>query len=417
MLALMNRYLLLLREEKLLRRLSLIQLIAYFGAWFSNVAIYTLLIQLEVSATIIAMTAALHFLPGVLQAPFSGVLIDKIAPKRLMALLMFFEIIATVPLMMVDSAELLWLLFLLVFVRMGASSFYFTLEMSLLPRILDDEKLKLANEIHSVIWSFSYTFGMAISGFVVYLVGVKIAFLLDALLFMIALFLLAGAIFPAKKSKESDGFFRMFRGSFIYLKNEPHIKHLIFLHAFVGFTAFDALVALIVERYYAEVIAVALGIGLLHALRAVGLVFGPIVIGKWINNKTLVYLLLYQAASIIIWAMALENFYLSLLASVFVGFSTTTLWSYTYTLLQRHTDRAYYGRVVAYNDMMFLLTVALVSLGIGYLVELGTPLATITMLLGSSFVLAALYFVWIKKRFNIRETLLEDDKIPPELEL
>jgi MFS family permease len=417
MLALMNRYLLLLREERLLRRLSLIQLIAYFGAWFSNVAIYTLLIQLEVSATIIAITAALHFLPGVLQAPFSGVLIDKIAPKRLMALLMLLEIMATLPLMLVDSAGLLWLLFLLVFVRMGASSFYFTLEMSLLPRILDHQKLKLANEIHSVIWSFSYTFGMAISGFVVYLVGVKIAFLLDALLFMIALFLLAGALFPAKMAKESDGFFRMFRGSFTYLKNEPHIKHLIFLHAFVGFTAFDALVALIVERYYAEVVAVALGIGLLHALRAVGLVFGPIVIGKWINNKTLVYLLLYQAASIIIWALVIENFYLSLVASVFVGFATTTLWSYTYTLLQHHTDRAYYGRVVAYNDMMFLLTVALVSLAIGYLVELGTALATITMLLGSSFVLAALYFIWIKKRYNIRETVLEDDKISPELEL
>ncbi|MBU1642343.1 MFS transporter, partial [bacterium] len=123
----MNRYLNLLRKEPLLRRLSLIQLIAYFGAWFSNVAIYTLLIELNVSAGIIAMTAALHFLPGVLQAPFSGVLIDKIAPKRLMVLLMSIEIVATLPLMLVDNVSLLWLLFVLVFVRMGASSFYFTL--------------------------------------------------------------------------------------------------------------------------------------------------------------------------------------------------------------------------------------------------------------------------------------------------
>jgi DHA3 family macrolide efflux protein-like MFS transporter len=413
----MNRYLNLLRKEPLLRRLSLIQLIAYFAAWFSNVAIYTLLIELDVSAGIIAMTAALHFLPGVLQAPFSGVLIDKIAPKRLMALLMLMEIVATLPLMLVDDVSLLWLLFLLVFIRMGASSFYFTLEMSLLPRILDDEKLKLANEIHSVIWSFSYTFGMAISGFVVYLVGVKAAFLLDALLFTIALFLLVTILFPQTRPEESEGFFRMFKNSFSYLKNEPHIKHLIFLHAFVGFTAFDALVALMVERYYAQAVAVALGIGLLHSLRAVGLVFGPILIGKWINNRTLVYLLLYQAVAIIIWALVIENFYLSLLASVFVGFATTTLWSYTYTLLQHHTNKEYYGRIVAYNDMIFLLTVAVVSLGIGYMVESGVQLATITMLLGSSFLAAALYFIWIKKNYNIRETAFEDGKMPPELEL
>ncbi len=413
----MNRYLILLREEPLLRRLSLIQLIAYFGAWFSNVAIYTLLIQLNVSAGIIAMTAALHFLPGVLQAPFSGVLIDKIAPKRLMALLMSIEIVATLPLMLVDNVSLLWLLFVLVFIRMGASSFYFTLEMSLLPRILDKAKLKLANEIHSVIWSFSYTFGMAVSGFVVYLVGVKTAFFLDAVLFILALFLLTSVLFPETRPKESEGFFRMFKDSFSYMRNEPHIKHLIFLHAFVGFTAFDALVALMVERYYAQAVAVALGIGLLHSFRAVGLVFGPIVIGKWITHKTLVYLLLYQAVTIIIWALVIEHFYLSLLASVFVGFATTTLWSYTYTLLQHHTNREYYGRIVAYNDMVFLLTVAVVSLGIGYMVESGVQLATITMLLGSSFAVAALYFIWIKKNYNIRETAFEDGKMPPELEL
>ncbi len=413
----MNQYITLLKTEPLLRRLSLIQLIAYFGAWFSNVAIYTLLIQMEVSPFIIAMTAALHFLPGVLQAPFSGVLIDKIAPKKLMITLMVIEIFATLPLMLIDNSSLLWLLFTLVFVRMGASSFYFTLEMSLLPRILEGEKLKLANEIHSVIWSFSYTFGMAISGFVVYLVGVKMAFFLDALLFTIALMLLKSLVFPPQETKEVNGFVAMFKESFVYFKREPQIKHLIFLHAFVGFTAFDALVALIVEQYYTQVVAVALGLGLMHSLRAVGLVLGPIVIGKWINTKTLPYLFLYQALSIIVWAFVIEDFYLSLLVSVFVGFSTTTLWSYTYTLLQYHTEKEYYGRIVAYNDMAFLLTVALISVAIGFLVEAGLSLAMITTLLGSAFIVGALYFVWIRKRFSINDMTDNNDKISPELEL
>ena len=413
----MNHYITLLKAEPLLRRLSLIQLIAYFGAWFSNVAIYTLLIQMEVSPFVIAMTAALHFLPGVLQAPLSGVLIDKIAPKKLMIGLIVIEILATLPLMLVENSTLLWLLFTLVFIRMGASSFYFTLEMSLLPRILEANSLKLANEIHSVIWSFSYTFGMAISGFVVYLVGVKIAFLLDASLFVVALMLLLPVLFPAAEEKEHESFGVMFKGSFAYLKSVPHIKHLMFLHAFVGFTAFDALVALMVEKYYTQVVAIALGLGLIHSLRAVGLVIGPIVIGKWINVKTLPYLFVYQALSIIVWALVIENFYLSLVASVFVGFATTTLWSYTYTLLQQHTDKAYYGRIVAYNDMVFLLTVAVISVAIGFLVEAGLSLATITMLLGSAFIVAAFYFVWLRQRFDISDTNQRDDKMSPELEL
>ena len=399
----MKHYRDLLRAEPVLRRLSLIQTIAYFAAWFSNVAIYTLLIQLDANPGLIALTAALHFLPGVLQAPFSGTLIDRYAPKKLMLALMGIEITATLPLMLIDDASQLWLLFVLVFVRMGASSFYFTLEMSLLPRILHQSALKAANEIHSMIWSFSYTVGMAVSGFVVYLVGVKAAFLIDALLFVVAITLLWNLLLPSSQQEEREGYWSMMRQSVAYFKEALLVKHLILLHAFVGFTAFDALVAMMVETYYMPAVATALGIGLLHAARALGLVAGPALLGRWINNRRLVLLLILQGTAIFLWAAVVENFYLSLLASVGVGLGTTTLWSYTYTLLQHHTDAKYYGRVVAYNDMMFLLTVAFVSLAVGFLAEAGVGIATITALLGASFIIGALYLVWIARRYDLKE--------------
>jgi len=399
----MKRYIELLVQEPILRRLSIIQLIAYFAAWFSNVAIYTLLIQMDVNPGIIALTAALHFLPGVLQAPFSGTVIDRVAPKRIMMILMMIEIITTLPLMLISELSELWLLFILVFVRMGAASFYFTIEMSLLPRILDAGSLKIANEIHSIIWSFSYTFGMAISGFVVYMVGVQIAFLLDALLFVVAIFLLMGLTLPAPVQKVPQGYWTMMQESMTYVKSNTLIIHLILLHGFVGFTAFDALVAMMVEYYYASVIATALGIGLLHSSRAIGLVIGPIFLGRWMNNRRLGYLLVFPAFSILFWAAVMDNFYFSLAASVIVGLATTTLWSYTYTLLQHHTDEAFYGRIVAYNDMIFLLSVSLISLLIGFLAESGVTLKMITLVLGSGFIIGTLYYGWIQKRFTLNE--------------
>ena len=399
----MKHYLELLRREPVLRRLSLIQTIAYFAAWFSNVAIYTLLIQLDVSPAVVALTAALHFLPGVVQAPFSGSLIDRYAPKRLMMVLMATEIAATLPLMLVDDRGMLWMLLVLVFVRMGASSFYFTLEMSLLPRVLGKESLKAANEIHSIIWSFSYTVGMAVSGLVVYMVGVSAAFVLDALLFAVALMLLRPLNLPAAPEDSGEGYWQMLRGSIGYLRAAPKIKHLILLHAFVGFTAFDALVPLMVEAYYMPAVATALAIGLLHASRALGLVAGPVIFGKWINNRRLLLLFILQGVAILLWSLAVEDFYLALLASVGVGLGTTTLWSYTYTLLQQHTEERFYGRVVAYNDMMFLLTVALVSLGIGALAEAGVGVDRITQVLGVAFFLGAGYLVWILRRFDLKE--------------
>ena len=399
----MKRYVTLLRNQPLLRRLSLIQLLAYFGAWFSNVGIYTLLIQMGAEAATIAFVAALHFLPGVFQAPLSGVILDRIHPKKLMILLTLIEILCTLSLISVDNMDMLWLLYLLVLIRMGASSFHFTVEMSLLPRILEGKALQAANEIHSMIWSLSYTLGMALSGFVVYWVGVKAAFLLDAGLFLIVLFMVLSLKIDVEWSQKREKFIRMMQEALSYIRQNPVVYHLMFLHAVLGFTAFDALIALAAKHYYAQIIAVSLGIGLLNASRAAGLVIGPMVLGRWVNNERLGWLFFAEAVSIAFWAAVIDHFYFSLIASVAVGFVTTTLWSYTYTLLQHHTHSDFYGRVIAYNDMIFLGVGAFASLLIGFLAESGVALSVITFILGTVFAGAALYYVWVRRRYELKE--------------
>ncbi|MDP3586610.1 MAG: MFS transporter [Sulfuricurvum sp.] len=399
----MKRYWNLLALEPLLARLSLIQLIAYFGAWFSNVAIYTLLIQLHVNASTIAFVAALHFFAGVLQAPLSGVIIDRISPKKLMIFLTITEIVATVLLISIDDVSKLGWLYLLVFIRMGAASFQFTVEMSLLPKIVEGKALQYANEIHSIIWSFSYTFGMALGGAVVYYIGTTYAFLLDALLFLVVLSLVLMLKIEIEIKKNSERFLTMMGDAFRYIQREPIVMHLMLLHAVVGFTAFDALVVLSVEHYYSSVVAVSLGIGLVNAFRAIGLTVGPLLLGEWVNLHRLKFLLIAEALAIIFWGIVIEHFYLSLVASVLVGLVTTTLWSYTYTLLQEHTHYDYYGRVVAYNDMIFLATGGLVSLLIGFLVDQQFGLGVIASLLGSAFGIAALYYTWIRAHYSLKE--------------
>ncbi len=399
----MNRYIELLKQEHLLRRLSLVQLISYFGAWFSNVAIYTLLIKMGVGAEVVSFVAMLHFLAGVVQAPFSGALIDKLEPKKLMLLLIVFEILATAFLVLINTNDDLSLLYLLIFIKMASASFYFTTEMSLLPKILDSQVLQKANELHSIIWSFSYTLGMAISGYVVYLLGVKIAFLLDAGLFMIAFALLYTATIDVKPITQKEKLLHMMQDSFRYIKKTPKALHLMIVHAFVGLTAFDALVALMVDHYYAGIIATALALGLLHSARAVGLVIGPVVLGKFMNNKRLIYIFIAQALGVYIWAYVMENFYLSLMASVVVGFFTTTLWSYSYTLLQKNIEEKYYGRIVAYNDMLFLSSAAFTSYMIGYLAVTDFSLQTITYILGSGFIIGGVYYFLVLKYYKIRE--------------
>ncbi|MGB3961217.1 MAG: MFS transporter [Sulfurimonas sp.] len=397
----MKTYRELLANEPLLKRLSSIQLIVYFGAWFSNVAIYTLLLSMNVSAEVVAFTAMIHFASGIVQAPFSGSIIDKVKPKKLMLWLIFLEMSTTFFLVFITELSDLWLLYILIFIKMAAASFYFTSEMSLLPKILSATNLQKANELHSIIWSLSYTLGMAVSGFVVYLLGVKMAFILDGFILMAAFFLFYRIDIRVELQETQENLLILMQDTFTYLKKYPHAMHLMFLHAFVGLTAFDALVALMVDAYYASIIATSLALGLLHASRAIGLVIGPVLMRNWVNNKRLVYIFIAQALAIWLWAYVMQNFYLSIAASVVVGFFTTTLWSYTYTLLQKNIDKKYYGRIVAYNDMLFLSVAAFTSYMIGYLATLTYSLGFITFLIGLGFALGAIYYRWIYKTQNI----------------
>ena len=399
----MNAYIQLLKSEPIIKRLSIIQLISYFGAWFSNIAIYTLLLEMNVSASVIAFVAMLHFLAGVFQAPFSGPIIDSFKPKRLMLFIILIEMFATFALIFINSVNDLRMLYLLIFIKMAGASFYFTTEMSLLPKLLEAQKLQKANEMHSIIWSLSYTLGMSIGGFVVYIFGIKLAFLIDSMMFFSAYILLLTLKIEIGVIHTHENFLQMMQGTFAYLKKEKLALQLMILHAFVGLTAFDALVALMVDKYYAGLLATSLALGLLHSFRALGLVLGPIVLSKYLKHKVVVYVFMAQGVAVSIWAFVMSNFYLSLLSSILVGFFTTTLWSYTYTLLQKNIDAKYYGRIVAYNDMLFLSSAALTSFMIGFLATHNISLETITLLMAGGFVVGGFYFVWILKSNRLEE--------------
>lgn len=395
----MKNYINLLNSKPVLKRLSTIQLIVYFGAWFSNVAIYTLLLELDVDESVIALVAMLHFLAGIIQAPFSGTIIDSFEPKKLLTSLIVVEFFTTISLLFVQNINDLTLLYILIFFKMSAASFYFTTEMSLLPKILNNKELQSANELHSIIWSFSYTLGMALSGFVVYSFSIKVAFLLDALMFLSAFLLILKLPLHITRTPQKQNIIKMMQKTFHYIKQTPHALHLMLLHAFVGITAFDALVALMAKNYYSSLIATSLAIGLIHSSRAIGLVIGPILLSKYLNNAFVIKVFIAQALSIWLWAFVMHNFYLSLLASILVGIFTTTLWSYTYTLLQTNIDEKFYGRVIAYNDMLFLSSATLTSFFIGFLATHNYSLPTITFLMGCGFGMGGVYFWWVDRKY------------------
>lgn len=296
----------------------------------------------------------------------------------------------------IENQSQIWLLMIFIFIRMSAASMFFSTEMSLLAKLLNGKALQQANEIHSIIWSFTYAAGMAMSGIIVNFVGVKIAFIIDSMFFLVALIVFINIDFKVKASIVQDRILELIKDGFLYIKNNKIILHLIFLHSCVGLTSFDALVTLLAKNEYKYVIAVPLAIGISNATRAVALMIGPVFISKYVNKNNLHYILALQGIAIILWGLTQFNFYVSLITIFMTGFFTTILWSFTYALLQDNCDEKYLGRVISYNDMFFMMACVLTTLFIGLMASL-TSLAIITCILGLGFILFAFYYTRILK--------------------
>ena len=381
----------LFRTNKIVRQISALQFIAYFGAWFSNVAIYSMLVDFGASAIMISIVTAMHLLPGVILAPFSGSIVDRVPVKPLMIALLSTELVMTLSFLLINSLSDVWMLLIFLFIRMGSASIFFTTEMTLLPKLLSGEALVKVNELHSIIWSFTFTAGMAFGGIIVNMYGVKVSFLIDSLFFLMALMILLQINFNIEAKKIETSILHSIKEGITYLKNNKRLFHYIFLHASVGLTAFDALVTLLADYHYKYVLAVPLAIGLTNATRALALMVGPLFISNWINKERLLYVFIAQGLSIIIWSTLQDNFYIALFGVFITGLATTTIWSYTYAMLQEEVESSYLGRVLAYNEMIFMVANICTTLFIGLMASL-VGLDIITTILGCGFLAIGYYY-------------------------
>jgi MFS family permease len=382
-------------------RLSLIQLISYFGTWFSQVAIFSMMVSYGADETTIALVAAMGMLPAVLLAPIIGIVIDRIEFKKLMMILLVVEISMTLSFIFINSLESVWILMILIFIRSSAASILFSAEMSLFPKIVRGKMLKNTNEIHSIIWSLCYASGMAIGGIATHYMGFDMAFTIDALLYSIAIFVLLGLEISLNEEISRESNWVMFKDGFDYFISHKKIVHLVILHASLGLTSFDALVTLLADFQYKEVIAVPLAIGWMNATRALALMIGPFFVSRVVNRDTLHYFFMLEGIFIIIWSQSQFNFYIGLLGLFGAGFFTTTLWSYTYLLIQEEIEPKFMGRVISYNDMFFMLTNVFVALFIGYGAKFGLSLEMITIILGFGFIATAIYYNWLRRNYLI----------------
>lgn len=382
------------------RGLTTIQFLSYFGTVFSHVAIASLLVKLGAGADMIAMIFIAILLPSLVLAPVNGYIIDRFEFKKLILILLIIEMSMTICFMFVDTLEYVWLLWSFLFIRSIAGTIIFTAEMSYLPKVISGETLKAANEVHSIIWSSTFAFGMALGGLSTYYFGYIGTFIIDFSFYVIAFFVMFKLPLRVIQNKAQSAWSAT-KEVFGYIRANPKTVHIMILHSSVGLTVFDTIVTLLAKTEYKYIIAVPLAIGWINFSRALALMMGPFLFGKYIKMNNLWAVMIFQGITIIIWAYLQYDFTLSLVSMFFVGLFTTSIWSFTYYMLQQNTDEEFLGRVISYNDMVFMFVSVGMTYAIGKMANAGVALNYISMIIGAIFFLVAFYAFLLRDKIVI----------------
>src|SRR5258705_3417122 len=195
-------YVELLKKNRSFRQLWLGQVVSQMGDWFDTIALYTIILQLTGSGRDIGLLLVARFLPSFLFGPLSGVLADRFSRRSIMIVSDLLRAVVVLGFLFVKSADQLWIIYVLTVFQLGLSTFFEPAETAAIPSIVSDRELVTANAVSSVTWSVMLTLGAAIGGIITGWFGTSVAFILDALTYLLSAALIASIKVPKRKKRE-----------------------------------------------------------------------------------------------------------------------------------------------------------------------------------------------------------------------
>lgn len=179
--------------------LMLAQLISSIGDWLSVVAIITMVgLKWEASPMEVSLIILCLAVPMALLGPFTGTIADRFSRK---ALMIFSDLIRAGLILTLAFASSLWTVYICLFIVGMLSAIFIPAKNGKLKELVDQEKMKSAMSITSMIDSGTKVLGPLLSGLLVAAFGTQLVFFIDSGTFIISALLL----FALPKVTSSSG--------------------------------------------------------------------------------------------------------------------------------------------------------------------------------------------------------------------
>ncbi|HZM21235.1 MAG TPA: MFS transporter, partial [Anaerolineales bacterium] len=186
-------------------------LISMIGDWvlFIALPIYTYNLTRSSLATGIMFMAGT--LPRILLGSVAGVFVDRWDRQRTMVIADLSRAVLLLLLFMVQSAESIWIIYLVAFLQATISQFFGPAENALLPQLVDESHLVAANSLNALNNNLARLGGPALGGLLLGSFGFRNVVVIDSLSFLISGLMIALILRPDLQVEREP------------LRSQPHV--------------------------------------------------------------------------------------------------------------------------------------------------------------------------------------------------
>jgi MFS family permease len=387
----LGSYARLVRANVNFRRLWLAQIVSEIADWFYTLAIYTLLLQLTGHASSVALALVLQVLPATLVGPTSGVVNDRLRRKHVMIAADLIRCVIVLAMLLVRSPSMVWLVYPLLLAETTMAAFFEPARSAVIPNIASKAEVLVANTLSSATWSVNLLIGASIGGLVAAFFGRDAVFILNALSFLMSALLISGMRFAEPhaelglplRARDLVDFSPVLEG-IRYIRSHPTLLPTVFAKAgelnvgpsWVIFTVMGAREFVVHRAGINPTGGAMLGMSILLAGRGLGALIGPIFSARWAGRSDhrlrlgiLFGYLVISAGYCILGAS--RTVWMASGCAMLAHAGGSTVWVFSTTLLQFHSDDRFRGRVFSADLGLSSLSFAITAYLAGVFLDAG----------------------------------------------
>jgi predicted MFS family arabinose efflux permease len=374
----LSSYARLVRTNRNFRRLWLAQIVSEIGDWFYTLSIYTLLLQLTGRASSVALALVLQVLPQTFIGPTAGVINDRLRRKHVMITADLVRFAVVLAMLLVRSRSSAWLIYPLLLAETTMAAFFEPARNSVIPNIAAKDEVLIANTLSSATWSVNLLIGASVGGLVAAFFGRDAVFILNALSFLASAIFIGGMRFTEPHAESASPLrprdlvdFSPVLEGIRYVRNHRTLLPAIFAKAgelmigpsWVIFTVLGAHEFAVHWHNIDSARGSMLGMSILLGGRGVGALFGPMISARWAerSDRRLQLGILFGYLTIAAGYGMLgisRTVWMASACAMLAHAGGSTVWVFSTTLLQLHSEDRFRGRVFAADLSFSMLTIA-----------------------------------------------------------